>query len=67
MSQEITEQTLNGVGQVLDFKLSREEALKTQRCCKCGKTANTFRDELSVKEYYITIWCQQCLDDYFDI
>ena len=42
-----------------------DEALKTQTCCKCGKSATEFKDEVSVQEYRKLGWCQQCQDEFF--
>ena len=33
------------------------------QCVKCGKGANTFRDDTSKREYEISLFCQNCQDD----
>jgi len=50
---------------ISDVGITRGEALKQKRCCKCGKEATKFKDELSKKEYNLTAWCQSCQDEYY--
>ena len=35
------------------------------QCVCCGKNADTFRDEISRKEYKISCLCQECQDEVF--
>ena len=35
------------------------------QCVSCGKNADTFRDEISRKEYKISCLCQTCQDEVF--
>ena len=35
------------------------------QCVSCGKSADTFRDEISKREYAITTLCQHCQDEVF--
>ena len=34
-------------------------------CVKCGRDASKFKDEVSIKEYLITKFCQKCQDEYY--
>ena len=47
------------------FGRSRMLAIAGNQCVKCGKPANSFKDELSKKEYGISGFCQSCQDDIF--
>ena len=44
---------------------SREIQLASNLCMTCDGNADTFRDELSIKEYSISGMCQQCQDSIF--
>ena len=48
---------------------TREEAVESGLCATCGHDAlnNSFRDELSWKEYTISGMCQKCQDDIFGV
>lgn len=35
------------------------------QCVCCGKSADTFRDEISKREYRISSLCQHCQDEVF--
>lgn len=35
------------------------------QCVSCGKSADTFRDEISKREYRISSLCQHCQDEVF--
>jgi uncharacterized CHY-type Zn-finger protein len=48
------------------FGRTREEALHDNVCVKCGETAFTFRDALSMREYRITAFCQSCQDKFYE-
>lgn len=48
------------------FGRSCSLAMAARQCVACGKSAEVFKDELSVKEYFISFLCQQCQDDVFD-
>ena len=50
---------------VANFGRSRTESLNQRSCVTCGKSANEFRDKLSVKEYGISGMCQVCQDIVF--
>jgi len=41
---------------------SREITIKGNRCMMCGGLAESFRDQLSAKEYRISGMCQECQD-----
>ena len=45
---------------------SREIQLASQLCMTCDGKADSFRDELSVKEYSISGMCQVCQDQIFN-
>lgn len=45
--------------------VSRQDAASQQICTFCKKDANSFRDELSRKEYTISGLCQTCQDSVF--
>ena len=45
--------------------MKRSEALRLQKCAKCGTEAKDFKDEASVREYKLTAWCQSCQDEFF--
>ena len=47
------------------FGRSRMLAVAGNQCVKCGKPADSFKDELSKKEYGISGFCQPCQDDIF--
>lgn len=49
------------------FGRSRTLAMAGRACVCCGKPANSFRDELSVKEYGISGMCQACQDSVFNV
>jgi hypothetical protein len=52
------------LGQEL-FGRSREVALAGGQCIKCGTFNLEFRDELSRREYLLSVWCQSCQDQFF--
>jgi hypothetical protein len=45
--------------------ISRKEARKQKICTWCKKPITQFRDELSVREYGISGFCQDCQDRTF--
>lgn len=47
------------------FGRSRNIALATGQCVKCGEFNLEFRDEISRKEYGISALCQCCQDGIF--
>lgn len=51
------------------FGVDRRAAIQTNTCVAppigCGGPINTFRDELSEREYRISGLCQECQDDIF--
>lgn len=47
------------------FGRSRSLAQAGNSCVKCGKPATQFRDELSLKEYQITGFCNDCQDEFY--
>jgi len=49
------------------FGHGRIESEETQTCVFCGGDANSFKDELSRKEYLISKLCQTCQDEVFGI
>ncbi len=46
-------------------KVNREETIRRGVCTWCGDHVGEFRDELSIKEYTISGFCQKCQDDTF--
>ena len=51
------------------FGRSREESIKNDICVPCGAKAppESFRDDLSRKEYTISGLCQACQDSVFGV
>ena len=47
------------------FGVDRKGSVNTMTCGWCGKPADGFRDELSMKEYTISGLCQECQDKTF--
>ena len=47
------------------FGQTAEESAIVQSCVFCKGSADTFRDELSRKEYGISRLCQKCQDEVF--
>ena len=47
------------------FGRSVSVAKAGSQCVCCGKAADTFRDELSRREYQISCLCQVCQDSVF--
>ncbi len=45
--------------------VSRVGAITEESCVSCHEKANSFRDDLSRKEYTISGLCQTCQDDVF--
>ena len=47
--------------------VDRREAITTKSCATCGQdvTLDSFKDELSLKEFHISGMCQTCQDDLF--
>lgn len=48
------------------FGRSRTLAKAGSQCVSCGMLANSFRDDVSRKEYRISGLCQTCQDNVFD-
>lgn len=50
------------------YGIPRRVAILTDQCVMCGAACpqNSFRDEISRKEYAISGMCQQCQDKIFD-
>ncbi len=48
--------------------INRREAItsKTCPCCGAGVTLDSFKDELSLKEFHISGMCQGCQDSFFE-
>ena len=44
---------------------SREIQIASKLCMTCNSNADTFNDELSIKEYSISGMCQSCQDKVF--
>lgn len=51
------------------FGNSRQEAILNSTCVKCGTfvDVNSFKDEISRKEYNISQLCECCQNDLFNI
>jgi hypothetical protein len=52
------------------FGKDRKAVVASFLCATCsseGNTADTFRDDLSRKEYAISGMCQTCQDDFFGV
>lgn len=47
------------------FGRSRTLAIAGKACVSCGKPADTFRDDISRREFNITGFCQRCQDSFF--
>lgn len=45
--------------------ISRQDAAKQNICTWCKKPADLFRDQLSMREYQISGFCQECQDETF--
>ena len=45
---------------------SREIQLASELCMLCNGNANTFRDDISKREYAISGMCQVCQDQVFN-
>jgi len=45
----------------------RRGAVSSNTCatCGCDVSLDSFKDELSLKEYHISGMCQKCQDDFF--
>ncbi len=43
----------------------RELYMSHQRCVSCGCHADSFKDDISAKEYTISGLCQECQDEAF--
>lgn len=52
--------SLNLFGRSLDYCKAHE------LCVSCGKLATHFRDQLSIKEYDISGFCQDCQDKFYE-
>lgn len=48
------------------FGRSRSECLEKRICIACGGPADSFRDNLSEKEYFISVLCNKCQDEIFN-
>lgn len=46
---------------------SRSLSLAGNNCVSCGGRADTFRDEISRREYKISSLCQKCQDKVFGV
>jgi len=47
------------------FGRTPAEAAAEGVCISCGKTPGIFKDEVSVREWRISRFCQACQDDFF--
>jgi hypothetical protein len=47
--------------------LGRKGSIENNVCAWCKNPATEFRDELSVREYTISGFCQKCQDDTYGI
>jgi hypothetical protein len=58
---------MNNISDFTDnlFGRSRILSIAGESCVSCGKTAHTFRDELSRKEFDISGLAQCCQDKFF--
>ena len=66
-NSQFLEQLAKDTSKCSDPKLTREEAFNTGKCVQCGGDATEFRDDLSAKEYTLTVWCQKCQDNFFGV
>ena len=55
------------IDQIAEFAEMRRRARITKCCASCGAKNLLFRDELSMKEYYISLLCQMCQDSVFGL
>jgi len=44
---------------------SRKESILSDICVKCGEDASMFENDLYVKEYVLSGFCQKCQDSFF--
>ncbi len=49
------------------FGRSRTLCLAGNQCVECGTYDLNFRDEISRKEYKLSVWCQSCQDSFFGV
>lgn len=45
--------------------IDRRQSIRSNLCTWCAGPAESFRDELSIREYKISGFCQKCQDDVF--
>lgn len=45
---------------------NRKDTINNHLCMTCDGVAESFRDEISRREYAISGMCQQCQDGFFD-
>jgi hypothetical protein len=48
------------------FGRTAPEAIEKRICTVCGQAVTGFKNEVSVREYQITGYCQKCQDDVFE-
>lgn len=58
-------ETMLDVVSVAMYGRKRSETMKEKRCVACGGPADSFKDELSVKEFSLSGMCQFCQDSVF--
>lgn len=49
----------------MTYGRSREQCLNEGICIQCGCDAKDFRNEISEREFKLTVWCQKCQDNFF--
>ena len=60
------EYIMRPIDQMEEFAARRRRARATMCCASCGAKNLLFRDELSMKEYTISLLCQNCQDLIFE-
>lgn len=58
-----------GIESFLEENFGRTTSIRNDKCLNppigCGKMIGEFRDDLSIKEYRISGFCQNCQDNVF--
>jgi hypothetical protein len=53
------------IDRVSSFVEARKRARETNSCVGCDNPITEFKDEISKKEYQISLLCQACQDEFF--
>tara|TARA_R110001583_G_scaffold57665_2_gene172447 strand:- start:2124 stop:2351 length:228 start_codon:yes stop_codon:yes gene_type:complete len=66
MKSQKMENELDKIAFVL-FGTSRVESARNKTCVSCKKPATEFKNEISKKEYTLSMLCQVCQDQVFTL